>query len=88
MNINKETVREALHQAVSKVLGEKVPPLEDKMSMFEELRMDSTTMLETMMELEDVLHFTVDPEDLDIEDFLTVDAYIQFLLQIKQQQPS
>jgi len=88
MIINKETVRTALHQAVSKVLGEDVPPLKDNMSMFEELRMDSTTMLETMMELEDTLQFTVDPEDLDIEDFLTVEAYIGFLMDIKQQQPA
>ncbi|WP_277738571.1 phosphopantetheine-binding protein [Ferruginivarius sediminum] len=86
MAIDHETAREALRQAVSKVLEEDTPPLEDGMNMFEDLRMDSTTMLETLMELEETLQFDVDPEELDIEDFLTVGAYVKFLVEVKQQQ--
>jgi acyl carrier protein len=84
--MNYETARDALHQAVTTVLEEEVPPLKDEMSMFEDLRMDSTTMLETLMELEESLQFSVDPEELDIEDFLTVRAWLKFLVDIKQQQ--
>lgn len=84
MTITHESAREALRDALKKVLEEDIPPLKDEMSMFEDLRMDSTTMLETMMELEEALQFDVDPEELDIEDFLTVGAYVKFLVNVKQ----
>jgi acyl carrier protein len=86
MTINAAAAREALREAVSKVLEEEVPPLLDEMSMFEELRMDSTTMLETLMELESRLGFEVNPEELDIEDFLTVGAYVKFLVDVTKRQ--
>jgi acyl carrier protein len=84
MPIHPDDARSALHDAVSAVLNEAVPPLRDEMSMFEDLRMDSTTMLETLMELQDSLDFEVDPEELDLEDFLTVGAYIQFIVSRKE----
>lgn len=84
MTIDHETARNALRQAVSKVLEEDVPPLKDEMRMFEDLRLDSTSMLETMMELEESLGFSVDPEELDIDDFLTVGSYVKFLMHIKE----
>lgn len=88
MSIDHDTAREALRQALIKVLDEDVPALEDEMSMFEDLRMDSTTMLETMLELEETLEFDVDPEELDLDDFLTVGAYVKFLVNIKQEKAS
>lgn len=83
MTLQKTEAREALRKAVSVVLNESVPHLTDEMSMFEDLRMDSTTMLETLMELQDVMGFEVDPEELDLEDFLTVGAYTRFLISIQ-----
>ncbi|MEX0729543.1 MAG: phosphopantetheine-binding protein [Aquisalimonadaceae bacterium] len=82
MTVNASEAREALRQAVIKVLEEDVRPLRNEMSMFEDLRMDSTTMLETLMELENTLQFKIDPEELEIEDFLTVGTYVQFLVEI------
>lgn len=80
MTLQHADAREALRKAVSTVLNEPVPSLNDEMSMFEDLRMDSTTMLETLMELQDVMGFDIDPEELDLEDFLTVGAYTRFLI--------
>ena len=41
------------------------------------------SMLETLMELEDMLDFKVDPEELDIKDFETVGGYCSFLIGMK-----
>lgn len=68
MTLNNEDAREALRQACSKVLEEDVPALSDEMHMFEDLKMDSTTMLESLLELEESLSFDIDPEELDVED--------------------
>lgn len=84
MTLSNEDAREALRQACSKVLEEDVPALNDEMHMFEDLKMDSTTMLESLLELEETLSFDVDPEELDVEDFLTVGKYVHFLVNVKQ----
>jgi len=80
------TINEArydLRKALATVLEEQVPPLDDEMNLFQEFRLDSMSMLETLMELEDMLGFNVDPEELDIKDFETVGGYSTFLVNIK-----
>ncbi|TDV98375.1 acyl carrier protein [Halomonas alkaliantarctica] len=78
---DKESAKEALKEALENVLGESVGKLNFDMRMFEDLHMDSTTMLESLLELEEKLGFDIDPEELDMEDFLTVNAYTEFLVQ-------
>lgn len=79
---NKESAKEALKEALENVLGESIGKLNFDMRMFEDLHMDSTTMLESLLELEERLGFDIDPEELDMEDFLTVNAYTEFLIQV------
>ena len=62
-----------------------IPPLTAEMSLFEDLYLDSTTMLETLMELEGMLGFRVDPNSLEVEDFLTVESFVTFLETVTQQ---
>ena len=85
MKITKTGALEALRTAFSKVLNEDIPPLTSEMSLFEDLYLDSTTMLETLMELEDMLGFRVDPNSLEVEDFLTVKSFVTFLETVTQQ---
>ncbi|WP_299601591.1 acyl carrier protein [uncultured Tateyamaria sp.] len=75
--------RDDLRKALAAVLEESIPPLSDEMNLFREFRLDSMSMLETLMELEDMLGFNVDPEELDIKDFETVAGYSGFLVAIK-----
>lgn len=75
--------RENLRTALATVLEEEIPPLSDDMNLFNEFHLDSMSMLETLMELEDMLGFNVDPEELDIKDFETVEGYSKFLVAIK-----
>lgn len=75
--------REALRRALATVLEADVPPLADEMNLFQEFYLDSMSMLETLMELEDMLDFKVDPEELDIKDFETVGGYCSFLIGMK-----
>ncbi len=48
--------------------------------LFDDLHLDSTTMLEMLMELEDSLGPEVDPEELDADDFEAVDTFTDFAL--------
>lgn len=80
--LNRLQAKDALRTALENVLEENVGEISDSMHMFEDFHMDSTTMLETLLELEDILGFNVDPEELNIDDFLTVSSYTDFLLKI------
>ncbi len=78
--IDYEDAKLALKEAVENVLGEKINNFNQSSRLFDDLKMDSTTMLETLIELEEKLGLDVNPEELDIEDFLTVDSYVNFIV--------
>jgi len=78
--IDYEDAKLALKEAVENVLGEKINNFNQNSRLFDDLKMDSTTMLETLIELEEKLGLDVNPEELDIEDFLTVDSYVNFIV--------
>ncbi|OKL45147.1 acyl carrier protein [Pseudovibrio exalbescens] len=81
--LTQQEAREQLRKALASVLEEQIPPLSDEMNLFSEFHLDSMSMLETLMELEDMLGFHVDPEELDIKDFETVGGYSSFLVSVK-----
>jgi len=78
--VDYDQAKAALKEAIENVLGEKVEKFDRTSRLFDDLKMDSTTMLETLIELEDKFGLDVNPEELDIEDFLTVDSYVNFIV--------
>ncbi|MBK0126163.1 acyl carrier protein [Pantoea sp. S61] len=78
--VDYDQAKAALKEAIENVLGEKVEKFDRSSRLFDDLKMDSTTMLETLIELEDKFGLDVNPEELDIEDFLTVDSYVNFIV--------
>ena len=80
--VDYQTAKESLHRALQVVLEEDIPQLDDSQRMFEDLHLDSTTMLETLLMVDQELELNVDPEELDIDDFLTVESYCQKLVEL------
>ncbi|MFD9235654.1 acyl carrier protein [[Kitasatospora] papulosa] len=78
--MNRTDVTTALETALTSVLDRPVTGLEGNTRLFDDLHLDSTTMLEMLMELEDSLGLEVDPEELDADDFETVDTFTTFTL--------
>ncbi|MEV7723133.1 acyl carrier protein [Streptomyces sp. NPDC101733] len=78
--MNRTDVTTALETALSSVLDRPVTGLGGGTRLFDDLHLDSTTMLEMLMELEDSLGLEVDPEELEAEDFETVDTFTAFAL--------
>lgn len=77
-------VLKALEAALTEVLDHPVTDLRGELRLFDDLHLDSTTMLEMLMALEDSIGLVVEPEDLDVDDFESVDTFIAFVLQSKQ----
>ncbi|MDT8912952.1 phosphopantetheine-binding protein [Amycolatopsis sp. PS_44_ISF1] len=70
----------AIDVALREVLQRELPPLDETTRLFDELHLDSTSVLELLMALEDAVGMTVNPEDLRAEDFTTIGALADFVL--------
>lgn len=81
--MEREEVVTALEKALTEVLDQPVRDLKGDTRLFEDLHLDSTTALEALMALEDTIGLEVDPEELDAEDFETVDKFTDFVLKAK-----
>jgi len=64
----------AIEQALSEVLERQVSGMAPETRLFEDLHLDSTSVLELLMALEDAVGIEVDPESLEISDFKTIET--------------
>lgn len=70
---------EAIRAALTEVLHRELPELDEQTRLFEDLHLDSTSVLELLMGLEDALDIEVDPDELRAEDFTTVGALAEYV---------
>ncbi|MEU9606667.1 phosphopantetheine-binding protein [Streptomyces sp. NPDC048057] len=84
--MDRQNVVTALETALTDVLDRPVTGLTGDVKLFDDLHLDSTTMLEMLMALEDAIGLVVDPEDLDAEDFVSVDSFTDFVLSSQREQ--
>ncbi|MGW7056346.1 acyl carrier protein [Streptomyces sp. NPDC054888] len=84
--MNRQHVVAALETALTDVLERPVTGLTGDVKLFDDLHLDSTTMLEMLMALEDSIGLVVDPEELDADDFVSVDTFTNFVLATRSEQ--
>ncbi|MEV0635587.1 acyl carrier protein [Streptomyces sp. NPDC050619] len=84
--MERHTVVAAVEAALSEVLERTVSGLTEDTRLLEDLHLDSTSILEMLMALEDAIDISVDPENLDMEDFASVGTLTDYVL--TQQAPS
>lgn len=70
----------ALKSALSEALEQEITELDGGVRLFDDLHLDSTSMLEVLMSLEDSIGLEVSPEDLEMEAFESVDTLTDFIL--------
>ncbi|MBG0852327.1 acyl carrier protein [Streptomyces spinoverrucosus] len=78
--MDRQNVVIALEAALTDALERPVTGLRGDIRLFDDLHLDSTTMLEMLMALENSIGLVVDPEELDADDFVTVDTFTDFVL--------
>ncbi|MEZ0109821.1 acyl carrier protein [Catenulispora sp. EB89] len=61
-----------LRSSLSEVLNREVPELREDARLFEDLSLDSTSVIELLMVLEDTVGLEIDPEELGPAVFSTV----------------
>jgi acyl carrier protein len=70
--MERQIIVERITDALSEVLKRDVTGATEETRLIEDLQMDSTSVLELLMAVEDTLGFEVDPESLQMDDFKTV----------------
>jgi acyl carrier protein len=69
----------AVETALSEVLEREVTGLTEDTRLFEDMHLDSTSVLELLMALEDIAEISVDPETLDMDDFRSVGTLASYM---------
>jgi acyl carrier protein len=77
-NDNNETGG-ALREALAAVLKKELPELSPQTRLFHDLALDSTSVIELLMALEDTLGLQIDPDELTPEVFETVGALQEYI---------
>ncbi|NDZ79571.1 acyl carrier protein [Streptomyces sp. SID10853] len=70
----------AIETALTEVLDREVTGTQQSTRLFEDLHLDSTSVLELLMSLEDSAGIEVDPEEIDADDFRTIATLTDFVL--------
>jgi acyl carrier protein len=78
--MNRQDTLIAITAALSEVLQSDLGELGEETRLFEDLNLDSTTVIELLMALEDVLGILVDPDTLQPEHFTTVGKLADYVM--------
>ncbi|WP_327674858.1 acyl carrier protein [Kitasatospora sp. NBC_00458] len=73
------TTTGALREALATVLKKDLPELTPETRLFSDLALDSTSVIELLMALEDTLGLQIDPDELTPEVFETVGALTEYI---------
>ena len=68
-----------LRSSLSAVLNREFPELHEEARLFDDLALDSTSVIELLMSLEDTVGLQIDPEELGPEVFQTVATLVGYI---------
>jgi acyl carrier protein len=77
--MNRAEIITHLRAALSEVLNREVGELRPDQRLFEDLDLDSTSVIELLMSLEDTIGLEIDPDELGPEVFQTVDTLTDYI---------
>jgi acyl carrier protein len=77
--MTRQEIVSAITVALGEVLQRDVDGVTEDTRLFEDLNLDSTTIIELLMALEDVLGILVDPDTLEPDHFTTVGALADYV---------
>jgi acyl carrier protein len=77
--MNRTEIIEHVKVTLSVVLNTEVAELSEESRLFEDLALDSTSVIELLMALEDTIGLEIDPDELEPETFRTVGSLADYI---------
>jgi acyl carrier protein len=77
--MDRTAIVSSINDALSEVLNRDASGLDENVRLFEDMHLDSTSVLELLMALEDKLGIEVDPESLEMDNFKTLGTLTDYV---------
>jgi acyl carrier protein len=77
--MERSEITTAITSALAEALQREVTNVTPDTRLFEDLHLDSTSVLTLLMAMEDALGIEADPEDLNMDDFRTVGTFADWV---------
>ena len=77
--MERDEIITAIGAALAEVLQRDAVEVTPELRLFEDLHLDSTSVLTLLMAMEDSLGVEADPENLDMDDFRTVGTFADWI---------
>jgi acyl carrier protein len=77
--MDRTQIIEHVRVSLAEVLNRELPPLTETTRLFEDLALDSTSVIELLMGLEDTIDLEIDPDELEPEVFQTVASLTDYI---------
>ena len=77
--MNRTEIVDHIRVALSAVLNREVVEFDLDSRLFEDLALDSTSVIELLMSLEDTIGLEIDPDELGPESFRTVGSLTEYI---------
>ncbi|RFU83333.1 acyl carrier protein [Streptomyces triticagri] len=76
---DRQEVISAIEKGLAEVLERQLPDITEDTRLFDDLRLDSSSVLELLLLVEDSTSAAVDPETLDIDHLRTVRSFADYV---------
>lgn len=77
--MNRQDVLVTIEKALSEVLERPITGLTEDTALFDDLRLDSSSVLGLLMTVEEATGIAVDPDDLDIDHLRTMRSFADYV---------
>jgi acyl carrier protein len=77
--MDRARIVEHIRVALAEVLHRDIPTLDENARLFEDLALDSTSVIELLMGLEDTIDVQIEPDELEPEVFRTVRSLADYV---------
>jgi acyl carrier protein len=77
--MNRTELLDHVRLALTAVLNRDLPDLSEESRLFEDLGLDSTSVIELLMSLETSINLEIDPDSLEPEVFMTVRSLADYI---------
>jgi acyl carrier protein len=77
--MDRTQIIEHVRVSLAEVLNRELPALTEDTRLFEDLALDSTSVIELLMGLEDTIGLEIDPDELEPEVFQTVGSLTGYI---------
>ena len=80
--MNRSEIVTSVIRSIAEVLQREVPDVTEDTRLFDDLQLDSTSILELLMAVEDTMEVEIDPEGLDMDSFRTIGTLADYLQEL------